>query len=264
MLAFGIGFIVGPVIGGLLGEFGPRIPFYAAAGLAALNFLYGYFILPESLPLRKRRRFEWRRSNPLGSLLKIRKQPIVRGLIISLFLVYIASHAVQSTWAYFTIFRFEWSEAQIGYSLGVAGVLVGLVQGLLIRIVTPKIGQKNSVYVGMWFYTIGLILFAFAFEDWMMYAFLVPYCLGGLAGPALQGIMSNQVPDNEQGELQGGLASVISLTSIIGPPLMTSLFALFSASEQFYFPGAAFLMAALLTISSNFFAWRSFKGYQGH
>ncbi len=261
--AFGIGFIVGPVIGGILGEYGSRIPFYAAAGLTALNWLYGYFVLPESLPMRKRRRFSWRRANPLGSLKKIKMKPIVMGLVISLFLVHIASHAVQSTWAYFTMFKFDWSESQVGYSLGFAGLLVGLVQGLLIRVVTPRIGQKKSIFVGMWFYFTGLVCFAFATEGWMMYAFLIPYCLGGFTGPALQGILSNQVPDNEQGELQGGLASVISLTSIIGPILMTTLFSLFTSNNiPFYFPGAAFLMAAALCLLSLFFAGKTLKSFE--
>ncbi len=262
--AFGLGFIIGPVIGGTLGEFGPRVPFIAAAILSGLNWLYGYFILPESLPMRKRRRFDIRRANPLGSLRRIRKNPVVKGLTVSLFLVYIASHAVQSTWSYFTMYRFNWSEGQVGYSLGFAGLLVGLVQGLLIRVVTPRIGQKNSVFVGMWFYFIGLMCFAFATEGWMMYLFLLPYCLGGIAGPALQGIMSNQVPDNEQGELQGGLASIISLTSIIGPPLMTSLFSVFTGGSEhinLYFPGAAFIMGALLAMASNYQAGRSLKQY---
>ncbi len=261
--AFGVGFIVGPVIGGVLGEYGPRIPFFAAAGLTALNWLYGFFILPESLPMRKRRRFQWKRSNPFRSLSNIRTRPIVWGLVISLFLIHIASHAVQSTWSYYTMFKFSWSEGQVGYSLGFAGLLVGLVQGLLIRIVTPKIGQKRSVFVGMWFYFAGLVLFAFAEEGWMMYAFLIPYCLGGIAGPSIQGIMSNQVPDNEQGELQGGLASVISLTSIIGPLLMTSLFARFTiVSTSYYFPGAAFIMAAVLCLFSNFFAGRALASHK--
>lgn len=264
--AFGLGFIIGPVIGGVLGEYGPRIPFVAAAVLSGLNWLYGFFILPESLPMRKRRRFDLKRANPLGSLQRIRKNRIVKGLTASLFLIYIASHAVQSTWSYFTMYRFSWSEGQVGYSLGFAGLLVGLVQGLLIRVVTPRIGQKNSVFAGMWFYFIGLVCFAFATQGWMMYLFLLPYCLGGIAGPALQGIMSNQVPDNEQGELQGGLASIISLTSIIGPPLMTTLFAVFTGGSEhvsYYFPGAAFIIAAVLALASNYQAGRSLKAYTG-
>src|SRR5688572_2241763 len=241
--AFGIGFIAGPVIGGLLGEFGPRIPFYAAACLALLNWLYGYFILPESLPKEKRRAFDWTRANPLGSLNQLRKYPLLAGLIFSLFFVYVASHAVQSTWSFSTIARFNWSESMVGYSLGTAGLLVGLVQGLLIRVINPRLGPNKSVYTGMVLYFVGLALFAFAWQGWMMFAFLVPYCLGGITGPAIQGIMSNQVPDTEQGELQGIFAGMVSISSIVGPPLMTGLFAYFTSTEApFEFPGAPFLL----------------------
>ncbi len=258
--AFGIGFIVGPVIGGLLGEYGPRIPFYAAAALTLLNWLYGYFILPESLPVDKRRKFEWKRANPFGAIKQLRRYPLLAGLLFSLFFVYIASHAVQSTWAFFTIERFKWSESMVGYSLGTAGLLVGIVQGLLIRVINPRLGPNKSVYTGMVLYFIGLTLFAFAWQGWMMFAFLVPYCLGGITGPAIQGIMSNQVPDTEQGELQGGFASMVSITSIIGPPLMTGLFAYFtSAKAPFQFAGAPFLMGALFTLVSLMLAVKSLR-----
>lgn len=255
--AFGIGFIIGPVIGGLLGEFGPRVPFYAAAALTFLNWLYGYFILPESLPADKRRAFEWKRANPLGSLKQLRKYPLLSGLIFSLFFVYIASHAVQSTWSFFTIARFNWSESMVGYSLGTAGLLVGLVQGLLIRYINPRLGPNKSVYTGMILYVIGLSLFAFAWQGWMMFAFLVPYCLGGITGPAVQGIMSNQLPDTQQGELQGIFAGMVSITSIIGPVLMTGLFAFFtSAKAPVQFAGAPFLMGAILSLISLLLAIR--------
>ncbi len=255
--AFGIGFIVGPVIGGLLGEYGPRIPFYAAAAITFLNWLYGYFILPESLPVDKRRKFEWKRANPLGSLKQLRKYPLISGLIFSLFFVYIASHAVQSTWSFFTIARFNWSESMIGYSLGTAGLLVGIVQGILIRFINPWLGPNKSVYTGMILYVIGLSLFAFAWQGWMMFAFLIPYCLGGITGPAIQGIMSNQVPDTQQGELQGIFAGMVSITSIIGPLLMTGLFAFFtSAQAPIQFAGAPFLMGAALSFVSLLLAVR--------
>jgi len=258
--AFGIGFIVGPVIGGLLGEYGPRIPFYAAAAITMMNWLYGYFILPESLPADKRRKFEWKRANPFGAIKQLRRYPLLAGLLFSLFFVYIASHAVQSTWSFFTIERFKWSESMIGYSLGTAGLLVGIVQGLLIRVINPRLGPNKSVYTGMVLYFIGLTLFAFAWQGWMMFAFLVPYCLGGITGPAIQGIMSNQVPDIEQGELQGGFASMVSITSIIGPPVMTGLFAFFtSAKAPFQFAGAPFLLGAALTLISLVLAVKSLR-----
>ncbi len=261
-VAFGLGFIIGPVIGGILGQFGSRIPFLAAAGLSLLNCLYGYFILPESLDKEHRRKFEWKRANPVGSLMQLKKYPVISGLVGSLICIYIAAHSVQSTWAFFTMETFKWSEAMVGYSLGFVGILVAIVQGGLIRIIIPKIGQKWSVYLGLMLYGLGLLLFAFATKGWMMFAFLVPYCLGGICGPALQAIISSQVPANEQGELQGGLTSLISVTSIIGPPLMTNIFSYFTGSNApVYFPGAAFMMGALLTALSTFFAMRSLASY---
>ena len=255
--AFGLGFIVGPVVGGLLGEFGPRIPFYAAAGLTLINWLYGYLVLPESLPLDQRREFTWKRANPVGTLMNLKRYPVLAGLIFALVFVYIASHAVQTTWTYFTMYRFEWSEADVGYSLGFVGVLSALVQGVLIRWLIPKIGQNAAVYAGMILYAIGLVLFAMAGEGWMVYPYLIVYCMGGIAGPALQGIMSNEVPSNEQGELQGALTSMMSATSIIGPPVMTGLFALFTGVDApIELPGAPMLLGAILVLIGLAFSWR--------
>lgn len=260
--AFGLGFIIGPVIGGILGEFGTKIPFIAAGIITLLNWLYGYFILPESLALEHRRKFEWKRANPVGSLLHLKKYPVIAGLVEALVLVYIAAHAVQSSWAFFTIEMFHWSEFLIGMSLATAGLLIAIVQGGLIRILNPKLGNKNSVYLGLLFNALGLILFAFASQGWMMFAILVPYCLGGIAGPALQGIMSTQVPVNEQGELQGALTSLISATSIIGPPLMTNLFSYFTGnSAPFYFPGAPFMLGGLMALIGILISMRSLQHY---
>lgn len=258
--AFGLGFIIGPVLGGLLGSVGTRIPFLTAACLSLLNALYGYFVLPESLPKANRRKFEWKRANPMGSLLQLKRYPKISGLIISLVFVYIAAHAVQSTWTFYNIEKFKWDEKTMGISLGVIGFLVLLVQGLLIRKVIPKIGQEKSVYTGLFLYSVGFLLFGIATEGWMMFAFSIVYCLGGIAGPALQGIISNQVPANEQGELQGGLTSLMSATSIIGPPLMTTLFAWFTRPDgKVYLPGAPFLAGSVLTLISTVLAYRSFK-----
>jgi len=256
--AFGLGFILGPMIGGLLGELGPRVPFFVAAGLALLNCAYGYFVLPESLDKEHRRAFEWRRANPVGSLLQLKKYPAVSGLIISMILIYIAGHSVQSNWSFFNIERFNWSPKMIGISLGIVGLLVGAVQGGLVRVINPKIGNEKSIYAGLGLYALGLLLFAFASEGWMMFVFLIPYCLGGIAGPALQSIISGHVPPNEQGELQGALTSLMSATSIVGPPLMTNLFAYFTKAEApVYFPGAAFFLGALLMIASTYYAYKA-------
>jgi len=258
--AFGLGFIVGPMIGGLLGEMGPRIPFLVAAGLALLNAAYGYFVLPESLDASNRRAFDWRRANPISSLKNLSRFPAVSGLIVSFFLIYVASHAVQSNWSYFNIEKFKWSPKMIGISLAVVGVLVSLVQGVLVRFVNPKIGNEKSVYVGLGLYTIGLVLFGLASQSWMMFLFLIPYCLGGISGPGLQAIISGSVPANEQGELQGSLTSIISITSIVGPLVMSNLFAFFTGPiKPFYFPGAPFMLAAVLMLLSCFLAYKALR-----
>lgn len=261
--AFGLGFIIGPVLGGILGHYGSRVPFYAAAVLCMVNFIYGYFVLPESLDKKNRRAFDWRRANPIGSLKLLRKHPKISGLVISLILIYIASHAVQSNWSFYTMFRFNWDERMVGISLGVVGLLVGLVQGLLIRWINPLIGDRKSIYYGLLLYGMGMLLFAFATEGWMMFVFLIPYCLGGICGPALQSIITKNIPSNEQGELQGALTSLMSATSIIGPPLMTNLFYYFThKAAPFQFPGAPFFLAFLLFIASIYFVYINFSKKQ--
>jgi DHA1 family tetracycline resistance protein-like MFS transporter len=258
--AFGVGFIIGPVLGGILGHYGPRVPFFAAAVLAFVNWLYGYFILPESLPQTNRRKFEWKRANPLGSLVQLKKYPVISGLVFSITLLYIAGHAVQSCWSYYTMSKFAWDERMVGYSLGFIGLIVGIVQGILIRVIIPKLGQEKSVYIGLSLYAIGFLLFAFASTTWMMFVFMIPYALGGIAGPSIQGIISNHVPPNEQGELQGALTSLMSATSIVGPLMMTHIFAYFTSSKApIHFPGAAMLLGAILTFISTFFAYKTLK-----
>jgi DHA1 family tetracycline resistance protein-like MFS transporter len=262
-VAFGLGFILGPVIGGILGQYGSRVPFFAAAGLSLLNCLYGYFVLPESLTPEHRRAFDWKRANPIGSLRHLRKYPVVAGLIEALAFLYIAGYAVQSTWTYFTMERFGWDTAMVGYSLGLVGLMTAIVQGGLIRVVIPAMGHKRAVYLGLALYGAGFVLFALATRSWMVFAFLVPYCLGGIAGPALQGIISSQVGANEQGELQGGLTSLMSLMAIISPPIMTNLFAYFTGgSAPFYFPGAPFAAGAVLVCVSLLFAARTLAPHE--
>jgi DHA1 family tetracycline resistance protein-like MFS transporter len=259
--AFGLGFIIGPAIGGLLGGFGARVPFIVAAVLCLLNFLYGYFILPESLKPENRRKLEWARVIPGVSLYKLRKYPALTGMVVSMFLVYLGSHAVQSNWSFFTIERFHWSTTTIGFSLAVVGLLVGSVQAGLTRIVNPRLGNEKSIFIGLSLYAIGMLLFAFANQSWMMFAFLVPYCLGGICGPALQSIMAGYVPANEQGELQGSLTGLMSATTIIGPPLMTNVFAYFTGkSAPVYFPGVSFLLGAAFMIGSALIAYFALRG----
>lgn len=264
-VAFGLGFIIGPVIGGFLGQYGARVPFIAAAILCILNFAYGYFVLPESLSKENRREFDWKRANPLGALLKMRKYPDLKWLLVAIVLMYMASHSVNSVWSFFTKYRFDWDEKMIGLSLGAVGLLTGLVQGLLIRWAIPKLGNKKSVYLGLSLYALGLLLFAFATQEWMMFVFLIPYCLGGIGGPALQSVITSKVAANEQGELQGILTSLMSGTSFVGPLIMTNVFSYFSAQEGvLYFPGASFLLGALFMSLAAFLAYYTFTKGRMH
>ncbi|ASZ12626.1 TCR/Tet family MFS transporter [Chitinophaga pendula] len=249
--AFGLGFVLGPALGALLASWGLRAPFYAAAALCLLNCLYGYFFLPESLSKENRRPFDWKRANPFGSLKFLTRHPELGGLALSFFLIYLGAQAVQGNWNFFTIYRFNWSEKMVGISLAVVGVLVGAVQAGLTRVVNPKIGNEKSIYLGLALYTLGLTLFAFATQSWMMFAFLVPYCLGGICGPSLQSVIAGHVPPNQQGELQGALTSLMSFTTIIGPLIMNGTFAYFtSARAPIHFPGIHFLIGAVCMLLS--------------
>ena len=250
--AFGLGFIMGPVMGGFLGEYGARVPFFVSAGLTLINWLYGYFVLPESLLPENRRPFEWSRSNPINSLLNLRRYPIVLGLVFPNVLIMIAGFSTQSTWTFYCMDKFGWSEKMVGLSLGFVGVMAALVQGGLTRAIIPKLGNYRSISVGLILYGIGFVLYALSNQGWMMFAVTALASLGGIAMPALQGVMSNQVPMNEQGELRGALTSVMSLTSVVGPLIMTQLFGYFtSTAAPIQLPAAPFWLAAVLI----FFSW---------
>lgn len=258
--AFGLGFIIGPVLGGYLAHFCVRAPFIGAAILTLINWLYGYFILPESLSKENRRPFEWKRANPIGSLKMLNKYPVIAGMVISITLIYIASHSVQTTWSYYTIEKFHWSQTMVGNSLGVVGICVMIVQGFLIRKIILAIGQEKSVYIGLALYALGFVLFALASTTWMMFSFTAVYCLGGIAMPSIQGIIATHVSPNEQGELQGALTSLMSATSILGPLLMTNIFAYFTdKNAPYYLPEAPFILSAVLTLVSAVLAFRNLK-----
>lgn len=260
--AFGIGFIIGPVLGGVVGDyFGTRAPFVLAAILSFVNVTYGYFVLPESHPQKNRSDFQWRKANPLSSLLYLRKYPLVISMLSIIFLLHLAAHAVQSNWTYYTMFKFDWSEATVGYSLGLVGILVASVQGGLIRVLIPRTGNAKAVFMGLSLNIMSLILFGFATQGWMMLAILIPYALGGVTSPAVQGIMSNEVPVHEQGKLHGAATSVMSITSIIGPLMMNNIFSYFSQDNPIIvFSGMAFLVAAVLSSSALVIAVKKLKG----
>ncbi len=250
-VAFGIGFIIGPAIGGFLGGLGPRTPFFASAGLALANVTFGYFVLPESLPKESRRPFHIGRANPLGTLIQIRKYPVVPGMAAAIFLLQLGHQALPTTWSYYTMFKFHWSEAMVGGSLAFVGLMMATSQGVLTRVVIPRIGERRTALIGLACATTGYLGYAFATRGWMMFAWMMAWLFAGLVYPSMNAIMSQQVPANAQGELQGAVGSLFSLASVAGPPLMTQLFGHFSAeTSSVHFPGAAFLCASLLMIGS--------------
>ncbi len=259
--ASAVGLIFGIALGAYLTAINLRLPFMAAAGFAFANGFYGLFVLPESLPPEHRRKFEWKRANPLLSLIRIyKKQPALASLLGATAIVYIAQKAVEYLMSFFVYEKFDWTPA----SVGTLGIFLGLVlvgiQGGLIRYTVPKFGQQKNIIAGLIFYAVGLSLVAVATQGWMLYLFMIPYCLGGLSGPAMQGLATEKVGKDEQGELQGAFAILNSLSLIIGPLLFSYVFFFFTKkTSSVYFPGAPYLLAALLMLISTFITVRSFK-----
>ncbi len=257
---FGAGFILGPAIGGFLGEYGPRTPFYAAACLTFLNIIYGYFVLPESLKHSDRRPFQLSRAHPLGAFKQLRQYPVVISLVLVYFFYQLGHFALPSVWAFFTIERFGWSPRDIGFSLSAIGVAMIFVQAYLIRLVLPRWGPTKTAVVGLVATTLSFIGYAFVPYAWMMYPIIAIGALQGFVAPSVQSIMSARIPTNAQGELQGAIGSMSGLVAILSPPVMTQLFAHFSSSQApLYFPGAPFFVAAILTLLALVTLLRSVK-----
>jgi DHA1 family tetracycline resistance protein-like MFS transporter len=245
--AFGVGFIIGPALGGLAGEWGTRAPFYAAAALAFANFCFGLVVLPESLKREKRRSFQWRRANPVGGLQQISRIPMVAWFMVAVFLFETANFVYPSIWAYYTKEAFNWSSSQVGLSLAAVGLGFVIVQGFLMRHVLRLLGELRTFIAGVAIGVAGMVGLAFASEGWMFYLWLPAVALAEIATPAISAMMSNCTPDDAQGELQGVRSSVIAIVTIVSPVLMTQLFGHFTAaSAPVYFPGAPFILAALL------------------
>jgi MFS transporter, DHA1 family, tetracycline resistance protein len=249
--AFGIGFILGPAIGGLLGGLGPRAPFFVAGALALANVSFGYFALPESLPRESRRPFHWARANPLGTLAQMRKLPAMSALLAALFLWQLGHQVFPSTWAFYGITQFHWSSREVGYSLAFVGLVMAIAQGLLTRTLIPRLGgERRAAAAGMAAALVAYLGYAFATQGWMVYVVSLSAFLFALTYPSMNALASQQTPANAQGELQGAVACLYSLSSIVGPPLMTQVFSYFTArTAPVFFPGAAFLAAAALTIA---------------
>lgn len=249
--AFGVGFVIGPLLGGLLAEYGTRAPFWAAAVLAAANAIFGYFALPETVTDRIRRPFEWRRANPLGAFKAITKLPDLGRFMIISFVISLAFFVYPSVWAYYGKLQFGWGPGMIGLSLGAFGIGIAIVQGLLMRPILNKIGERNAVVLGLSVDVLAFIMLGFVTNGWLALA-LTPFtALGSIAGPALQGIMSRTAADNQQGELQGALTSINAVATIMAPLLMTQLFFYFTHdSAPAFLPGAPFLFSAVLTFGA--------------
>ncbi|WP_299475317.1 TCR/Tet family MFS transporter [uncultured Roseibium sp.] len=252
---FGVGFVLGPMIGGYLGEYGPRAPFFAAAALSFINFLFGYFMLPETLKPENRRAFDWKRANPLGALKQIAKYPAVRTLLLAVFLFDIAHYVYPAVWSFYAEEVFAWTPADIGLSLAFVGVGFAFVQGYLIRVLEPKLGPGRTLLIGLSANLVAFAGLAFANSGAMAYAMIVFASFGAMATPAFTGLMSNRMPDNAQGELQGLISSAAGLSLVISPFVMTQIFAHFSGpGATISFPGAPFALAWLLILASMLIA----------
>jgi len=273
--AFGLGFIIGPAIGGILGEyFGPRAPFYFVAGLGALNFVFGYFVLPESLAKEKRRAFDWKRANAFGNLKQFAQYPIMLPIASVLFLAQVAHWTYPSVWSYYAEEKFAWTPGLIGASLMFVGLTAAIVQGGLTRIAVPRFGERATAIFAMSVTAITYVGFGFVETGWMIYLIIAVSALGGLAQPALQGIMSRTMPADGQGELQGAIGVIASISMILGPPVMTQIFAAFSLPGQpfviagvtllpngapVYFPGAPFVFSAFLEVCALALLFLAFR-----
>jgi DHA1 family tetracycline resistance protein-like MFS transporter len=258
--AFGLGFVAGPALGGLLAHYGLRVPFYAAAAMTLLNWLYGMFVLPESLPADQRRPFDWKRSNPVGSLAALRSHRELLGLTEVCFLISLAHQVFPSTWVLYTGYRYGWTPKQVGLSLALVGVMAAVVQGGLARKIIPFFGERRAVVLGLTNATIFFTSYGLATQGWMIYVLIFIGSFGGIAMPALQALVSRSVPPNEQGAIQGALSSLGSLAGIVGPLLATGLFGYFiSDKSPAIIPGAAFFASASLAFIALILAIRTFR-----
>lgn len=249
--AFGVGFIIGPAIGGLLGEYGPRVPFYAAAALGFLNVLYGFFVLPETLKPENRRPFVLTRANPFGAFRQMKQYPLIVGLLAAMVFFQLAHDVNPSTWSYYAMLKFGWSEGDVGASLAIVGIFMALMSGFGTRAIIPRIGEMRAATLGFVCASLGFLGFAFMTEAWMFVPLMAVLSFMALIMPSLRAIMSAEVPDNAQGELQGAISSVMGLTLIAAPVLSTQVFNTFTGPEApVHFPGAAFMMASVFVLAA--------------
>lgn len=260
-VAFGLGFIFGPAMGGVLGGIHLRLPFYVSAGLALLNWLYGYFILPESLSEENRDSFKWSRANPLGSLAILRSYPLVAGLAVAFVFMFTAQRGLENVWVLYTGHRFGWNETTNGLTLALVGFMAALVQGGLVKPFISRFGERRTVIFGVLISIVAFFLYGLAWKSWMMLAVIVFGSLGGVAGPALQGLVAGSVSPSDQGKVQGGLTSLLSLTAIVSPLVFTAgLFSYFTSENAFAnLPGAPFFLGSLLLAAALAIIIRVFR-----
>ncbi|WP_207476907.1 TCR/Tet family MFS transporter [Arenibaculum pallidiluteum] len=253
--AFGLGFVLGPAAGGVLGGIDPRLPFWAAAGLTLLNAAYGFFILPESLPREQRAAFSWRRANPVGALGLLRGHPGLLGIAAVVFLYNLAHEALPNVFVLYTGYRYGWDETRIGLTLAAVGVFSAIVQGGLVRVAVARLGERRTLILGLSCGALGMAAFGAAATATMFWAAIPALALWGLSGPAAQGLMSRRVEPGEQGRLQGALTALHALAGLAGPGLFTLAFARGIDEAGAQVPGAPFLLAALLLGASAALAW---------
>jgi DHA1 family tetracycline resistance protein-like MFS transporter len=246
--AFGVGFVIGPAIGGLLGDANPRLPFFVAAGIAWANVMYGYFVLPESLDPANRREFSLHRAHAVRAFRRLTHYPGLGGLLLALLFYTVAFDANPATWTFVTMEKFGWTAFDVGLSMTFIGICVALSQGFAVGPVVKQLGERRTVIAGFMLFAVTCLGLAYAAAGWMMYAWMVPHAIGSIAGPATTAIISKRIPANEQGQLQGAISAMRSITSSIAPLLMTGLFSYFtSPAAPVHFPGASFFAAAVFT-----------------
>ncbi len=264
-VAFGLGFIFGPAIGGLLGSIDLRLPFFASAGLALVNWLYGFFVLPESLPPEKRDVFRWRKANPVGSVHVLKSYPLVAGLTAAFVFVILAQRGLETVWVLYTGHKFGWDERANGLSLALVGIMSAIVQGGLVQPVIKRIGERRAVLYGLIWAVVTFVGYGLATAGWMLLACIVFGSISGVAGPAIQSLVAGSVPPEDQGKVQGGIQSLMSLTSIVAPLIFTAgLFSYFtSASAPVELPGAPFLLGAVMYALAFWSVLRLFRRMPG-
>jgi len=261
-VAFGLGFIFGPALGGVLGGISLRLPFFVAAGLVFINLLYGFFVLPESLKPENRGAFTWAKANPISSITALKKYPLVAGLAVAFVLISLAQRGLENTWVLYTGYKFGWGELTNGLTLAFVGVMAVLVQGFLIRPAIKRFGERRTILLGLSFSIVTFLAYSMATE-WMMYIIIVVGALSGIAGPAVQGLVAGNVQPNEQGKVQGALTALTSLTSVFAPLLFTTaLFGFFTSNlAPIKFPGAPFLLGSGLFVVALIVMMRLFKRF---